>query len=164
MDYKIPPKNYGALMIDSRELVLKDEANRAVLAIEKMVHEKPNMAKEVMTYRKYLPIIIRILHQQQELIDGYEKLFERLETDSEDKKGQRWCNQEDELLIELVCNDMSMLEISTTLGRTPASIKTRLTKLVGTKRLSKKVAGRFVGYIDGIQTECSVEGTVFNKN
>lgn len=161
MDYKVDPKEYGALMFNTENMISKSEIDKAVFAIEDMRHQRPNVANELRTFRKYVPILIRFCYQQQKLIDGYEKLFARIESDSEDKKGQKWCDQEDELLIELACSGMSMLELSTTLGRTPGSIKTRISRLVGTKRISQEIAGRFVGYVNGIHTECSVNGTIY---
>lgn len=157
------PNEYGALMIDSTDNILSAEITNAIAVLKKVAFERPNMAKEIQAYRKFVPVLIDYVLQQQKVVSGFEKMFARMETDSEDKKGQRWCEAEDNLLVELVCQGMSMLELSTTLGRTPSSIKTRLSRLVGTKRVSQDVVGRFIGYIDGNYTEGSVQGTVYKE-
>lgn len=163
-DCSVDPREFLALMVSAEGLINREKADEAVFAIEDMFHNKPSMLTEVKTYRKHVKTIIKLLHQQQELIDGYSEMFNRLVSDSEEKKGSRWQPEEDELLIKLVCDgEASMLEISTTLGRTVPAIKTRISKLVGIKRISKEIAGRFVGLVDGHKTECFISGELFNE-
>lgn len=150
-------------MIDESAVVFPEDFIPAFTAINDVIAERPPIPKELKVYRKYVPTLMDCLRLCLEAIHMYEQMLERMENDSEGKKWQRWSDKEDELLIELVCDGCSMLRLSTTLGRTPGSIKTRLSKLVGLKRISQKVAGRFIGCIDGEQTECVVDGTVYKE-
>lgn len=160
----VDPGEFQAIMTRADGLINREKADEAVFAIEDMLHNKPSMPVELKTYRKHVKTIIKLLHQQQELLDGYSEMFNRLVSDSEEKKGCRWQPEEDELLIDMVCDgETSMLEISTTLGRTVPAIKTRISKLVGVKRISKEIAGRFVGLVDGRKTKCFISGELFNE-
>ena len=86
--------------------------------------------------------------------------WDRLVTDSSEKKYRRWTKEEDEMLIELVCSGVSQAELSSSMGRTIPAIKTRVSKLVGDKRISKKVAGLFLGTFNGQYVEGTVNGEV----
>ncbi len=154
---------FGALVLEAESFMTKDDLTPILENLGTVIHRKPNMMRELTIYRTQLPKLIEYLLQSQRIMNGFCTLYQRILTDSEDKKGQRWCAEEDEYLIELVCEGASMLDISTTLGRTPASIKTRLSRLVGLKRLSQEVVGHFIGHIDGTQTECSINGTVYKE-
>ena len=140
----------------------KKEYRTAIFKLQENIHQRPVLSKELQTYRRYVPLLIKGLQLETAVADGYAKMIERYITNSEARKNKRWLPEEDEVLVNMVCDDNSIFEISLTLGRTPASIKTRLSNLVGTKRISKNIAGKFIGKIDGILTECEIEGTVFN--
>lgn len=92
------------------------------------------------------------------------KYWERLDTDSKSKKYQRWTKEEDEILIELVCSGISQAELSAAMGRTIPAIKTRVSKLVGEKRISQKIAGNFFGTFNGEYVEGTIKGEVINEN
>lgn len=147
----------------SDDLLDRNVVQKAITALIQLKVEKPNISKELLTYRKYVPILLK--HAEQ--LDGFNrrlsKTFERMESDSEEKKYQRWTPAEDEKLIELVCNPKwSMLEISTTMGRSVPAIKSRVTKLVGLKRISQEVAGKFIGTVDGNKIEGTISGTLYH--
>lgn len=67
------------------------------------------------------------------------------------------------MLIEEVCGDTSIHELSLMFGRTPSSIKTRVSTLVGLERISQEVAGRFIGKINGDDANADIEGIVLKK-
>lgn len=77
------------------------------------------------------------------------------------RSGTRWSKEEDEILIDMVCKDMSVAHAATVLGRTPAAVSSRITELVGVKRLAQDVNGRFVGKIEGLEVEGHINGTIF---
>ena len=154
----------NAILFDSTQMILKEEAGEIVGILVQIGSESRGAGRDLILYRKYVPKLIQICQQQQEIIDGYTKTFDRYITDSEKHKNKRWSKDEDEVLIELVCdNDTSLLEISTTLGRTPGAIKTRLSNLVGTKRISQKVAGRFIGTVNGDRSDCEINGVIYKE-
>ena len=153
-----------AILFDTSDFVLKEEGGEAVARLQQITTESRGAGKDLALYRKYVPKLIKLFLQQQALIDGYQKTYDRYLTDSEEHKYKRWSKDEDELLIEMVCgNEKSLLEISTTLGRTPGAIKTRLSNLVGMKRISQKIAGRFIGIVNGDQKDCNINGIIYKE-
>ena len=140
----------------------QEEIQQAINALLKNIHERPPFAKEIAAYRKYVPVLLRYTEFLDKVSQHTSQTFKRLVDDSEEKKYQRWSEVEDEVLIELACReDVSMLEMSTAMGRSVPAIKSRLTKLVGIKRLSQEVAGRFIGTINGNHADCVVDGTIY---
>lgn len=143
----------------------KEEVQQAINALLKNIHERPPFAKEIAAYRKYVPVLLRYTEFLDKFSQHTSQTFKRLANDSEEKKHQRWSDVEDEMLIELACReDISMLEMSTAMGRSVPAIKSRLSKLVGIKRLSQEVAGRFIGTINGNHAECVIDGTIYKKD
>lgn len=154
------PLDDGVLMFKTEELILRGETNDAFLRLNDVIQRRPkSIIAEVNIYRKYVPVILKSIIQMNEIKKAAALQAERVTTDNEDKKYQRWTEQEDNLLIDLVADEkMSMLELSTTMGRTVPAIKTRLSTLVGRKRISQNIAGRFIGFIDGEHKEAEVNG------
>lgn len=74
---------------------------------------------------------------------------------------KRWTDDDDEALIELSCqDDTNMITLARSLNRTPAAISSRLTYLVGIRRLSRQVVGHLTGYLDGEPVDGFVVGEV----
>lgn len=114
-------------------------------------------------YQKYVPVILQSIEfAYTESVNSYEKL-ERIKNGGSDRANKKWTKQEDETLIELVCSDHdhSIFEIAIAMGRTVGAIQTRLSNLVGLNRISQKIAGKFIGEINGEETEADIVGTVY---
>lgn len=140
------------------------KAEEALVNLDKAVASSSNMLEELKIYRKYVPELIKDYRRMIKINRNLLRMAKRLRTDSEAKKYKRWTNVEDNELIELVCNqDLTILDVSLTMGRTVPAIKTRVSKLVGLKRLSQEVAGKFIGNINGNHTECVLEGTLYKE-
>lgn len=124
-------------------------------------HAPMNTAAKLRTYNKYVPMMIKQVLYQQELIGALAKEVERLSENNLERGGKRWDQDEDETLIELAADDSkSVAQIAIMMGRTPAAIQSRITHLVGINRISSEVAGRFVGTLDGEDIEGVIEGTL----
>lgn len=81
-----------------------------------------------------------------------------------ERSRKRWTEEEDNLLIEMaVADGTTTVELARVFGRTPGAIQSRITYLVGIERLSSKVAGRFIGTIDGEQAEVEIDGIVSKR-
>ena len=121
-----------------------------------------SLEEEVAAYRKDIPHLITYIDV---LTDNLRMAVERIErinnkTDTNAKK--KWTKDEDNLLIDVVCSEKwTPLQISTIFGRTPAAINTRVSYLVGVQKLDRKVAGHFVGEMDGKEVRATIKGTVF---
>lgn len=138
----------------------RDEYQKAINELMKAIHQRPKFSAEIAIYRKYVPILLEYCEGIDKFNGVLNKTFQRMESDSEEKRYKRWSEEEDELLIEMVCQNRSLLEVSTAMGRTVSSIKTRVSNLVGVKRLSQEIAGKFVGTLNGENVSGVINGTV----
>lgn len=157
------PLNDGIAMCNISKLQSKGESYEAVKKISEVLQNRPkSIIEELKIFRTYTRKLLRYIEEREKLLEWALKQNERFENDCDDKKYQRWTNEEDEMLIELVCDETkSLLELSTIMGRTVPAIKTRITKLVGVKRISQNIAGRFFGTIDGEEKEVNLNGTLY---
>lgn len=77
---------------------------------------------------------------------------------------KRWTSQDDELLIEMASHDdTTIVDLSQQFGRTPGAIQSRISKLVGIKKMSAEIAGRFIGTLNGEFVEGDIDGTVSKR-
>jgi len=87
----------------------------------------------------------------------------RLEDGYANRNGERWSEEEDELLVEMACNGSSELELAKQFGRTSSSVHSRLSHLVGIRRLEQTANGYFKGVVDGKYTEGEINGVIKKK-
>ena len=154
----------GVIHFDAADAVLTPEINNAVRNLRKVIDEHKPLIEEIRVYRKYVPVLINYAYQQQSLIDGFNETLDRYEGKTKANNNKRWTPEEDLVLIDEVAEGKAtILELSTMMGRTPASIKTRVSHLVGLKRLSQEGAGRFVGTIDGVDMDGCINGTLYKE-
>ena len=160
MDY---PKDYKRT--DDDVLMYRCDNNEAAYKLSTIIQNRPkSIVVELNTYRKYVPQLIKALIDATMVMNASVKQSERYANPKAEKDHKRWTENEDKMLIDMVCyKDCSMMEIATTFGRTVSAIQTRLTYLVGVKRLSQQIAGKFIGKINGEQTEADLVGTVYKE-
>lgn len=98
---------------------------------------------------------------QRKLIDDMIVERNRLTENVGERGRKRWTQQDDELLIEMASqDDTTIIDLSRQFGRTPGAIQSRISKLVGIKKMSVEVAGRFIGTLNGEFVEGNIDGTV----
>lgn len=124
--------------------------------------------KNMFAYLLELQGLVRKLCQQvlvqQELINKAISELNRMDDQVGERSRKRWTEQEDNLLIEQAAKDnATTVELARIFGRTPGAIQSRISYLVGIERLSSKVAGRFIGTIDGEQAEVEIDGIVSKR-
>lgn len=124
-----------------------------------MKNHKGNV-NELMAYRSNVKTLIEYVGELELQIYAWRYVAERF-LDSMENANKRWNDEDDNELIEMACNDIPEVFMAAKLKRSPSSIKTRISYLVGTKRLSQKVAGKFIGKINGEQTEANLVGTIY---
>lgn len=155
----------GLLVFDELDTIMcakqKEAANKLYNII---IHRPGNVVVEVQTFRKYVPLLLDYVLDLSKINRAACLENERIHKKTYDRSNKRWSNDEDERLIELICQEeSSMTEISAIFGRSPQAIASRITTLVGRKRISQNVAGRFVGYINGEKTEADIAGTLHKE-
>lgn len=165
--YELPSENVLLFQVDSIEQIksLTGKYKDAALQIYKALNQRPkSIIVELNIYRKYAPILIEYLLEITKInkaaINENERVFKKTDTNSR----KRWTDVEDNLLIEAVCSEgATPARISAQFGRTPSAINSRITYLVGVKRLSQKIAGKFIGEINGENVNGFAVGTVYKE-
>ena len=137
----------------------------ALFRLMKVIQNKPkSMIVELNVFRKYVPVLIKAYCINSDVTKKALKQVDRTLGAGMTNANKRWTDVEDNALIEMACKpNATMASLSTTFGRTPVAISARITTLVGRKRLSQEIAGRFVGYIDGVRSESTIMGTVYKE-
>ncbi len=136
---------------EGRQLVSKGQEAFIKLA-ELRARPSGNFLKDFNIYRKYVP---DLLDSWMFLREGFLGLknVEANPNAKLERANRRWTDEEDKALIDLVTGGSSLVSVSQHLRRTPLSISSRLSHLVGVKRISQKVAGRLFGEIEGLKAE-----------
>ena len=143
-------------------MVNESEGNRLLVSIYHAIDAPPkNSFTRIRLYQDLLMKAgLRILYQE-DLIKALIRENERLGEGIGDRGRKRWTEEEDELLIEMAArDDVTIINLCKEFGRTPGAIKSHISKLVGIKRLSADIAGRFIGTLDGVEVEGDIEGIV----
>lgn len=145
-------------MIDVEE----EEASYIVWTLRKLIcnNKGVNPYMQLQTFRKFVPKLINKCFFYEAVADYSFEQIDRLLNGIDVNKNKRWEPEDEEALIEMVCADVNDVEIAVRFGRSIPAIKTKVSQLVGIGRLDKKVAGRFIGNIDGEYKECMIDGTV----
>lgn len=159
------PTQQGVMLWNLDDFTGKSEALEAVSKLGELQRHRPkSIVVELQLYRKYVPLLVKCLAETIALKEAMKEENDRFYGKSAGNSNKRWTKEEDELLIEEAAKeDATINEISITFGRTPSAIAGRITYLVGRKRISQAVAGRFVGFIDGEKKESEIVGTVYKK-
>lgn len=141
----------GVNLWDLEKIVDPSELHTALSEVIRMNHEQPkNLFMTLKKYREHSATIIRWAMTLQELRESSDRQLNHLMGKAGERSNKRWTESEDMALVELAANDQhSLVELSVTFGRSPAAISSRLTYLVGIKKVSQEIAGRIIGFIDG---------------
>lgn len=163
MDNNIDPMDKGMLLVNYDAEKKKFEgAGEAIKKLNMLCHQPKGTAfSQLQQFRKLTPIIINYILFLQKLNDGYSETYDRMVEKMKANNRKKWTSEEDELLVEIVARgEQSISEVALIFGRTPGAISTRVSYLVGIKKVSEEIAGRFTGYLDGRHVEGIINGTV----
>jgi len=120
-----------------------------------------NAFKQMNLYKSILMRAGLRLLLLEDMVENLLKENDRMGAGIGDQGRKRWTQEEDELLIEAASDGTkTIIDLSKAFGRTPGAIQSRITKLVGIKRLSEEIAGRFMGTINGEFIEGEIDGTL----
>lgn len=123
-----------------------------------------NPFSDLKAYRACVPLLINWALANQSLYRDAEKAVDRMQEGAGSRSNKRWTPEEDEALIEMAASGrQNLLELSVTFGRTPNAVTSRITYLVGIRRLSQEIAGHLTGYINGEPVEGEVVGVVTKR-
>lgn len=98
---------------------------------------------------------------KQMIIDRLLVELDRMGDGIGERGGKRWSQEEDEMLIEMAArDDYTIIKLARAFGRTPGAIQSRISMLVGINKISAKVAGRFIGTLNGEHVEGDISGVL----
>lgn len=141
------------------------KAGKIVMKVtELQSNPQGNAFIQLKEWKKLGDEIISYFYAYGMIMDKVSTSYSEFENATARNSNARWTKEEDEILIEMVCKqDGTIYELASTFGRTIPAIKTRVSKLVGLKRLSAEVAGQFIGTLDGEVVEGKINGTVYKE-
>lgn len=133
--------------------------------IRDMLNEpKKNPIQELKEWRKIGKNMLVYMKMQAKLNKNMLKQQQRLVTMKSDRSGKKWTPEEDEVLIELICDDeFTLLDVSKTLGRSISAIQTRCSFLTGVENTKKKIQGKFQGKLNGLVIDGTIDGLLIKK-
>ena len=155
----------GILLHKLEDYQCPDDSRKHIMALMNVIQHRPKGAvNELRVYRQSVPYLLRFIIEQAGIIADFRKESDRFLSDSEDKRYKRWTDREDEQLIDLITrDDFSKMQIAVTLGRSVSAISNRVSFLVGRKRVSTEIAGKFFGKANGQDAELELCGTLYKQ-
>ena len=144
------------------EMINNIGVDKILADIYMSIVEPPKGAfKQISLYRALLKRAGLHIITLQDSNKAFMKELDRMGAGIGEQGRKRWTQEEDEMLIEAATDGTkTIIDLSTAFGRTPSAIQSRITKLVGIKRLTADVAGRFIGTINGEFVEGDIDGTL----
>ena len=163
------PLDHGIQLINEKEIEREIGTDAQVKKFHEEVNRLLNNPKEspyvqLQKWRKLGMQMYKILKSNTECTKMSEKQYNELTKSVGSNATRRWTDNDDELLIDLICKDMPVLEIASVFGRTTAAIQTRVSYLVGIRKLSSEIAGKFTGTLNGASIEGNIRGQLIKQN
>lgn len=151
--------NFKRVFSEERVRYAEEQVNRAMDAYVFLVAKPPaNVAKRLEKWRWITETLIKGYNEQGRALAAFMAALRELQGAEAEHNNKRWSKEEDDLVVEWRCQDFTIQRIAISLGRSPASIATRLTYLVGIKRLFINVDGKIVGSLDGDEVDGHFKG------
>lgn len=155
------PREDGILALNKNELNNETGAELARQLLQLLEEPKGSAFHQLQAWKKLGKKLYRFMKNQDDLIQLQKKESQRIFESTTEKKYKRWTPEEEKTLIDMVTQpDMTLVKLATMFGRTPSAIQAKLTNLVGLKRVDRKIAGKFVGNLNGEHVEGFVDGII----
>ena len=138
----------------------KEEMSETIKTVTKLLKKPKGTAFiQLLQWRKIGAKMLLMLKMQKMMVDAAENTMKRVNDKTCERSHKKWTEIEDEQLINAVCNESSsIIDIACLFGRSPAAIKTRVSYLVGIKRVSSDIAGKFIGTLNGADIQGDIKG------
>ena len=169
VDYE--PREHGIALTNMKSLKQRVdvsnlyESQKFWYAVQELI-ESPKMSAyaQLTKWRSLGKQMVAHCKELEELAMGYQRQIDRMNSLSFERNGEKWTDEEDGHLIELVCDgNTPMVELCTIFGRSPGAIQTRISYLVGIRRVSSEIAGKFIGTLNGAKIEGNIKGNLIKK-
>lgn len=141
-----------------------DELVESVTSLIKATkHEKASLSKRMKLQKKAVESVFDAASKIWSMCQIFDTFAAQMASGSYRNSRKRWREEDDEILIDLVCEGKSDVFISNCLGRSVSACKSRVTYLVGIEKMSEKTAGYFIGMLSGEEVSGSIEGLVYKQ-
>lgn len=159
--YTKSPEWWKEAGFDSKEEIAQTIKTVAVL----LKNPKGSIGAQLLQWRKIGGRMLLLLKAQHSICQAAENSIKRANDKTSERSHKKWSSIEDEQLIDAVSRgDISIIELSCLFGRSPSAIKSRVSYLVGIKRVSSEIAGSFIGTINGASIEGNIRGQLTKLN
>lgn len=138
----------------------------SIKRFEKEINElldNPKMSPylQLQKWRKLGKQMFEMTKFHDELVKVSNDQLKRISDSTAANANRRWTKEDDEILIEMACDEnTSLIEIASIFGRSTTAISTRISYLVGINRISKEIAGKFEGLLNGEKVQGNIKGTI----
>lgn len=141
-----------------------DELVRSVSSlIAATKHEKAPLSKRMKLQKRSIESVLDTASKIWGVCQIFEAFAEQIASGSYRNSRKRWREEDDETLIDLVCEGKSDVFIANCLGRSVSACKSRVSYLVGIEKMSEKTAGYFIGMLSGEEVNGLIEGQVYKQ-
>lgn len=163
IDKSYKPSDDGIHLYDVQEIE-RNELTIIKKEMMQLIHQPDaNAFVQLKRWRKVGQRALNMIEMLEQMINDNCEEIETLTSNEDRKKYKRWTPEEEELLIEEVCNGKTPVNLALMFGRSAGAIQSKVSNLVGINRISQEVAGQFFGYIDGKKAEGTINGTVIKR-
>lgn len=122
-------------------------------------NDRLNPYQQLQAFRKYAPILVKNFYVVYALAHYFSAQVEVLEERSTANKNKRWTKEEEEEVIDMVCDGCTELEIAIKTGRSIGAVHTKISNLVGLQR-ERNIEGNFSGTVNGELIEGKLKGKI----
>lgn len=147
------PEGIGLYDRRVKEKFESEEAARrnSIIKLRQMNMKQPkNLFQTLREYRECTKMLIESLELVEVVNADQVREIDILKGGIGERDRKRWTPEEDDALVSVAADGkLSLLSMAVAFRRSPGAVSSRLTYLVGIRRLSQEVAGRVTGFIDG---------------
>lgn len=118
--------------------------------------------RRLQDYRKHSAALMDLHFNLSEVVRFQTQELEVVKGGDYERARKRWTEEEDDALIEFASREEApnLMDLSLTFQRSPAAVSSRLTHLVGIRRITEALMGRITGYLDGVPVDGAFHGAI----
>ena len=154
---------HGFEMEPGDEPVGKAAAPHMVALVKLNRGEGPkSVHRRLQDYRKHSTALMDLYFNLSEVNRFQSQELDVVKGGDYERARKRWTEEEDTALIEFASREdaPNLMDLSLTFQRSPAAVSSRLTHLVGIRRITEALMGRITGYLNGLPVDGAFHGVV----
>ena len=122
---------------------------------------RKNFHQKLKDYQRYSEELLKAHGVQSEVLAAAQKTIHELEAGMAENAGRRWSKEADEALVEMASRDdgHTVVTLAGMFGRSPGAVASRLSDLVGMRRITGEQYLRLSGQLNGKEVDGVFVGT-----